>query len=129
MNKKKFLLVFLIIASLHAIFFITAIHYKGIYTTDSPEYKYCADNIKDYNIASLKIIPYNLFKLIGLVEKKFGVVIEPTILLSKLNELSDNLSIITPLLLVSQKNLDKKVKLFFQNIFNTEAKKKLSRMK
>jgi len=50
MNSKKTLLfVFFIIVLLHIVFFIGALNYKGIYTTDSPEYKYCAENIYNYN--------------------------------------------------------------------------------
>ena len=66
---------------------------------------------------------HNLFKLIKLVEKKFGVAIEPALLLAKLNKLSDELSSLEPLLLSPQKNLSKKTKSFFQDIFNSFSKK------
>lgn len=68
---------------------------------------------------------YNLIKLISLVEKKFGVAVEPAILFSKINELAGNLDSLSPLLLKPQKGLTKKVKVFFQNIFNSFAKKKI----
>jgi len=68
---------------------------------------------------------YNLQKLIKLVERKFGVAIEPTMLIVKINELTGQLDSISPLLPVPQKNLVKKVKEFFQDIFNTLAKKQI----
>ena len=68
---------------------------------------------------------YNIFKLINLVEKKFGVSIEPVLLFAKLNELSGGLDSLRPLLLKEQNNLSKKIKFFFQNIFNTVAKKRI----
>lgn len=66
---------------------------------------------------------YDFFKLTKLVEKKFGVAIEPALLLAKLNKLSDELSSLEPLLLSSQKNLSQKVKSFFQDIFDSFSKK------
>ena len=68
---------------------------------------------------------YNIFKLIGLVEKKFGVSIEPILLFAKINELSENLDSLLPLLLKKPNNLTKKVKFFFQDIFNDSAKKQI----
>lgn len=68
---------------------------------------------------------YNLFQLVKSVEKKFGVIIEPSLLIVKINELSDNLSILSPLILSTPKNLDQRVKSFFQGIFNDLAKKKI----
>lgn len=68
---------------------------------------------------------YNLIKLIGLVEKKFGVAIEPAILFAKINELAGNLDFLSPLLLKPRQDLTKKVKVFFQNIFNSFAKKRI----
>ncbi len=68
---------------------------------------------------------YNLHKLVGLVGKKFGVEIETTLLLAKINELANNLDSIQPLLLKPEKNLSKKVKNFFQNIFDKEASRLL----
>lgn len=68
---------------------------------------------------------YNLFKLIKLVEKKFGVAIEPVILLAKINKLSDDLNILKPLLSLPQKNLNKKVKSFFQDVFNVFARRQI----
>jgi len=68
---------------------------------------------------------YNLQKLIKRVEQKFGVAIESTMLLAKINELAAQLDSISPLLIIPQKNLTKKVKEFFQNIFNSIAKKQI----
>ncbi|MFH1427624.1 MAG: nucleotidyl transferase AbiEii/AbiGii toxin family protein [Patescibacteria group bacterium] len=68
---------------------------------------------------------YSLEKLINLVEKKFGVQIEPLILLSKINALLDNLNSLKPLLLNPEKELNKKIRLFFQDNFNIIAKKKI----
>jgi len=68
---------------------------------------------------------YNLQKLIKLVERKFGVAVEPAVLLAKINELAAQLDSLSPLLLVSQKNLTQKVKKFFQNIFNSLVKKQI----
>ncbi len=68
---------------------------------------------------------YNLQKLIKLVERKFGVAIEPTVLLAKINELAGQLDSLSPLLLAPQKNSTQKVKKFFQNIFNSLAKKQI----
>src|SRR4030042_5526038 len=42
---------------------------------------------------------YNLPKLVSFIEKKFGVEIEITMLLAKINELADDLGSIQPLLL------------------------------
>lgn len=66
---------------------------------------------------------YNLPKLVSLVEKKFGVAIEIAMLLAKINELADSIDSLQPLLLKPEKNLSKKIKSFFQEIFNTIAKK------
>ena len=66
---------------------------------------------------------YNLPKLVSLVEKKFGVEIEIALLLAKINELADILDSIQPLLLKKDDDLSKKLKNFFQEIFNREAKK------
>lgn len=68
---------------------------------------------------------YDLTKLISLVEKKFGIAIEPALLFAKINELAEQLNSLSPLLLSPQKDLAKKVKSFFQNIFNSFAKKKI----
>jgi len=68
---------------------------------------------------------HNFQKLIKLVERKFGVAVEPTMLIAKINELAGQLDSISPLLLVPQKNLVKKVKEFFQDIFNALAKKQI----
>lgn len=68
---------------------------------------------------------YNLFKLVGLVEKKFGISIEPILLFSKLNELSGNLNSLQPLLPEKQNNLEKNVKSFFQDIFNATIRKQI----
>ncbi|MDO8592664.1 MAG: nucleotidyl transferase AbiEii/AbiGii toxin family protein [bacterium] len=69
---------------------------------------------------------YNLNRLIALVEQKFGVAIEPTLLLSKINELAQNIDLLKPLLFNPEKNLTQKVKSFFQNYFNSLAKNKLA---
>jgi len=66
---------------------------------------------------------YNLSKLVSFVEKKFGVEIEITMLLAKINELADSIDSLLPLLLKKETNLSKKIKNFFQEIFNTLAKK------
>ena len=58
-----------------------------------------------------------------MVNRKFGVALEPTMLLAKINELAAQLDSLTPLLLSPQNNLAKKVKEFFQEIFNSFAKK------
>lgn len=68
---------------------------------------------------------YNLPKLIALVEKKFGVAIEPFLLLAKINELTNLLDSLSPLLLTSEKNLTPKIKSFFQEIFNSIVKKQI----
>jgi len=68
-------------------------------------------------------LKYDLFKLIKLVEKKFGVTIEPALLLAKINELANNLDKLQLLLVKSQPNLNKKVKDFFQDYFNRLARK------
>jgi predicted nucleotidyltransferase component of viral defense system len=66
---------------------------------------------------------YDLAKLVALVEKKFGVAIEITMLLAKINELAMSIDSLQPLLLKPEKNLSRKTKNFFQEIFNTLAKK------
>lgn len=68
---------------------------------------------------------YNLFKLIDLVEKKFGVAIEPALLLAKINELTTNLDSLQPFLVNRQPKLIKKIKTFFQHTFNLLAKKRI----
>lgn len=68
---------------------------------------------------------YDLSKLIDLVEKKFGVAIEQTLLLAKINELITNFDNLQPLLITQQPELTKKVKTFFQRTFNLLAQKKI----
>ena len=68
---------------------------------------------------------YDLSQLIGLVEKKFGVAIEPVLLLAKINELADSLGKIRPLLIIPRPKLTNQVKDFFQKIFNLLTKKKI----
>lgn len=68
---------------------------------------------------------YDLSQLIELVEKKFGVAIEPALLLAKVNELTNNLNSLQPLLTIQQPDLTTKVKNFFQKFFNSLAKKKI----
>ena len=65
---------------------------------------------------------YNIIKLIKLVEKKFGVAIEPVLLLEKINELCNNLSSLKPLLFKSQPDLAIEIRAFFQKIFNDIVK-------
>lgn len=68
---------------------------------------------------------YHLPQLIELVEKKFGVAVEPLLLLAKINELADNLEKLQPLLIKPKKNLTKNIKSFFQEIFNSLARKQI----
>jgi len=68
---------------------------------------------------------YDLFKLIDLVEKKFGVAIEPALLLAKINELTTNLDNLQPFSVTCYPELTKKVKTFFQRTFNLLAKKRI----
>ncbi len=68
---------------------------------------------------------YDLSQLIQLVEKKFGVAIEPMLLLAKINELADDLHNLKPLLTTERPNLTAEVKNFFQGIFNLLTKKKI----
>ena len=86
---------------------------------------YCYLNpVRDwlFNRANRKL-KYDLPKLTKLVEKKFGVKIELSLLLAKINELANNLDVIHPLLLKKENNLSQEVKNFFQKIFNSLAKK------
>ncbi len=69
---------------------------------------------------------HNLPKLVDLAEKKFGVAIEPVLLLAKINKLASQLDSIQPLLFSSRKNIARNVKDFFQNIFNSVAKRKIN---
>lgn len=66
---------------------------------------------------------YDLFELVRLVEKKFGVAIQTPLLFAKINELADNLGKLQPLLTKRKPNLTKKVKEFFQSYFNRFARK------
>lgn len=68
---------------------------------------------------------HDLSQLIGLAEKKFGAAIEPTLLIAKINALSEKLDLIKPLILGPSENLAKNVKSFFQEIFNSIVKKQL----
>lgn len=68
---------------------------------------------------------HNLASLIKLVEKKFGLTIEPVILLAKINELANSLDKLTPLLTKPAKSLKTKVKKFFQTEFNNLVKKQI----
>lgn len=65
---------------------------------------------------------YNLAELIDLAEKKFGVAVEPVLLLAKINKLASQLDSLQPLLFSTQKNLAHNVKDFFQDIFNSIAR-------
>lgn len=66
---------------------------------------------------------YKLSKLIDLVEKKFSVKIEPTLLLAKIMELSEDIGLIKPLLFDYSGSLNLKMKYFFQNEFDKIAGK------
>jgi len=68
---------------------------------------------------------YNLPKLVAFVEKKFGVEIATTLLLAEITELANSIDSLQPLLLKKEKNLSKKIKNFFQEIFDSIAKKYL----
>lgn len=68
---------------------------------------------------------YNLQKLISLVEKKIGVVIEPSLLIEKTYQLCDDINKLKPLLINNDKNISIKIKTFFQKEFNKLAKKKI----
>lgn len=70
--------------------------------------------------------PKKMPELIQYVEKKFGVSIEMTLLLAKINRLSDELDILQPLLLKEQHSLKSNVKSFFQNIFDNIGKRTLN---
>lgn len=63
-----------------------------------------------------------LVELIKLVEKKFGVAIEPVLLLEKINELCSNLDSLMPLLIDNDPNLTAKIRSFFQKLFNDIVK-------
>ncbi|MDO8512529.1 MAG: nucleotidyl transferase AbiEii/AbiGii toxin family protein [bacterium] len=65
---------------------------------------------------------YGLKELINFVEKRFGVAIEPTLLLEKINKLCDDFEKLMPLLINSEKDIAKKVRSFFQNEFNKTLK-------
>ncbi len=68
---------------------------------------------------------HNLTQLISMAEKKFGVAIEKIMLLAKINELSKNLQTLKPLIPKPEKDFDKKIKTFFQDIFNKTAQKEI----
>ncbi|NCP17002.1 hypothetical protein COU24_00785 [Candidatus Kuenenbacteria bacterium CG10_big_fil_rev_8_21_14_0_10_39_14] len=68
---------------------------------------------------------YNLAQLVKLVDKKFGVQIEPVLLLSKINVLIDSLKKLKPVLIQPSQNIDQEIKKFFQGIFNRLARKKI----
>lgn len=68
---------------------------------------------------------YNLFQLISLIEKKFGVEIEPVIFLAKANETAGKLDSLKPLLMKKENNLSLNVKSFFQKLFNKKARTQL----
>jgi predicted nucleotidyltransferase component of viral defense system len=67
---------------------------------------------------------YNIIKLIKLVERKFGVAIEPVLLLEKINELCNNLDSLSPLLIKNEPNSTVKIRAFFQETFNNIVKNK-----
>jgi len=68
---------------------------------------------------------YGLPKLAKLVEKKFGVIIEPPLLLAKMNALLNNFNTLEPLIFSMGKNIREKIKNFFQEEFNSLIRKKI----
>jgi predicted nucleotidyltransferase component of viral defense system len=68
---------------------------------------------------------FSLPQLISLVEKKFGLTLELSILLTKINELCDQANSLVPLLTAPQKKLSHRMKFYFQEIFNSFANKKI----
>lgn len=68
---------------------------------------------------------YNLFQLISLIEKKFGVEIEPVIFLAKANETAGKLDSLKPLLMKKENNLSLNVKSYLQKLFNKKARTQL----
>lgn len=68
---------------------------------------------------------YNFFKLVKLVEKKFGVAVEPALVAAKINQLADGLESLQPMIVKKEKGLSKKIKDFFQEIFNGWLKKQI----
>ncbi len=110
-----------------------------------PEFKLAADSLTDimvnktlsaYQRREVKDIydlyfylsqkpKYDFVKLIKLVDKKFGVSLEPVLLLSKINALTEDLAHLKPYLIKPTKNIEQKIKTFFQNIFNELARKKI----
>lgn len=68
---------------------------------------------------------YSLSKLAKLVEKKFGVIIEPPLLLAKINALLDNFNALMLLIFSKDKKLREKIKSFFQEEFNSLVRKKI----
>lgn len=68
---------------------------------------------------------YNLDKLIVLATKKFGVEIETLNLFVKLNDLSEKIDTLTPLMFAKDKSIKIKMKAFFQAEFNRFVGKKI----
>lgn len=68
---------------------------------------------------------YDFLKLVKLVEKKFGVAVEPALLIAKINQLADRLDSLQPMIVKYDKKLSKKVKDFFQEIFNCWVDKRV----
>jgi len=67
----------------------------------------------------------NFQELAALVDKKFGITIEQTLLIAKINELAENLALIQPFLFSPPKDMAKTVKNFFQEIFNNLVEQKI----
>lgn len=68
---------------------------------------------------------YYLFQLISLVEKKFGVEIEPILFLTKANETVEKLDSLKPLLIKKSENLSDEIKEYFQKQFNKKVNSQL----
>lgn len=68
---------------------------------------------------------YDLVGLTRLVEKKFGVAIEPILLLTKINALLDNFNTIEPLIFSKRKKLKTEIRQFFQEKFNLSVRGKI----
>ena len=68
---------------------------------------------------------FNFIQLVQAVNKKFGVVIEPILLIAKIEKLTDQLGILNPILPIAQPRLSEKVRDFFREIFNDLVKEKI----
>jgi predicted nucleotidyltransferase component of viral defense system len=68
---------------------------------------------------------YDLQKLISLIEKKIGIIIQPSLLVEKIYQLCGDLDKLKPLLIDYDKDITKNTKVFFQNEFNKLVRKKI----